>query len=235
MAMKLLPKSQVEASKAQEQKQKIDEGLKLAKRIDNLREVALAEEASLEAFRKKKVKELNDQITTKTSERDQLTEGNKKLRKEREELLRPLTEEWQELAVARDELTEREKGVAKAEAEAGKVARSAELDQKRAKISLTRAESRERLAHECLVDARDAKKEAESTLVIARKGRETWERTRDEAEKSLKRRDIAASARERDIEIKKTNLEKDREELAREWVLLEDRKAAFERRLKHNK
>lgn len=235
MGMKLLPKSQVEVAKSREQRQKIDEGVVLAKKIDNLREVALIEEKKLEEFRRKTVKKIHDEITTKSTERDQLEEGNKKLREERKELKKPLDEEWLKLSEAQKALAIREEGITQDERTARECLREAESTSKRSVIALTKAESRERLASETFREAGNANTEAQSILKRARRTEESVDKRKEEVERSLARRDIAASARERDIDIKETRLAREREKLKKEWALLEDRKAMLERTIKRKK
>ena len=70
--MKLLKKSEINTLKAQERKAEIDQGLKLSRRVDVLRETAAQEEASLEAFRRSSIKAINEEIKQLTYVRDSL-------------------------------------------------------------------------------------------------------------------------------------------------------------------
>ena len=70
--MKLLPKVEFEQAKAEAVRKQIEEGQKIAKRIDGLRETLAEEEASLARFRAAQVKALKEEIGSLINERDQL-------------------------------------------------------------------------------------------------------------------------------------------------------------------
>lgn len=100
--MKLLSKSQVNTAKAADRKQAIDEGLKLAKKVDNLREIAVAEEESLSKYRVKTLEALSSEITAKAYERDLLKVEVADLELKRSDALEPFKK-------LRDELPKDEK------------------------------------------------------------------------------------------------------------------------------
>lgn len=95
--MKLLPKSEIDKQKASETQQHIAEGIKLARRVDTLRDVAAQEEASLSKFRIRTLEAIQSEINEKTSERDALEAKNRALRDERIRLQGPLNlvQEWE--------------------------------------------------------------------------------------------------------------------------------------------
>jgi hypothetical protein len=73
MVMRLLKKSEVNERRVVEMRQQADEGLKLAKRIDALRETLAEEELSLRDFRNKEVSRINLEIEELTARRDALS------------------------------------------------------------------------------------------------------------------------------------------------------------------
>ncbi len=97
--MKLLPKSEISKQKAVEMQQHIAEGIKLARRVDTLRDVAAQEEQSLSRFRVRTVEAIQAEIVEKTAERDNLESGNRVLRDERIRLEGPinLVQEWERI------------------------------------------------------------------------------------------------------------------------------------------
>ena len=107
--MKLLPKSVVDASKAKELKRDIDEGLKLARRIDSLREIQAAEEKALTDFRRKTLSAFNADITTANQELDIVKRELKEAKEATAEARKPLDEEREKLNQLRTTL-ELEKG-----------------------------------------------------------------------------------------------------------------------------
>lgn len=104
MGMRLLPKSEIDKSKSLDRQKEIDEGMKLAKRVDSLREIHAQEEASLATFRDKTLKLIQAEIEDKTSERDSLITEVRDLETRREIALRPLDVEWRDLHRYSDEL-----------------------------------------------------------------------------------------------------------------------------------
>jgi hypothetical protein len=69
MPMRLLPKQEVSILQASKKRAEIDEGLKLARRVDSLREIAATEEASLALFREKTLKAISADIKELETER----------------------------------------------------------------------------------------------------------------------------------------------------------------------
>ena len=62
MPIKLLTKQEINLRKANEKRLEIEEGRKLASRVDNLRELVAQEEASLASFRAKTVANIGAEI-----------------------------------------------------------------------------------------------------------------------------------------------------------------------------
>ncbi len=89
-APRLLEKRIVNAEVAYQQKQQIDAGLQLAKKIDALRQTRVEEEANLEAFRQGMLAEIRAEIDSAITERESLRIGNERLREERFALQAPL-------------------------------------------------------------------------------------------------------------------------------------------------
>lgn len=93
----LLSKSEVDKRKALDRQREVEEGIKIAKRVDTLREVAAHEETSLTKFRVKTVEAIQAEIDEKIAERNQLENSNRSLREERIRLEGPLNlvQEWE--------------------------------------------------------------------------------------------------------------------------------------------
>ncbi len=104
MAMRLLPKNEIARQKSFERKSEVDEGAKLARRVDNLRETAANEEASLAKFRVETLKrvkiDVDSLLAKKTGLEVEVREAEKKLK----ELKKPLDAEWDRLGKRENEL-----------------------------------------------------------------------------------------------------------------------------------
>lgn len=72
--MKLLDKKTISQQRSNERKMEIDEGIKLAKKIDTLRETASKEEQNLANFRQASLDVIHTEIRTLTDEKHKLIE-----------------------------------------------------------------------------------------------------------------------------------------------------------------
>lgn len=96
--MKLLEKRQIDKSKAIERKIEVDSGINLAKKIDTLRETSLKEEKQLYEWRASSIKKVQYEIDQFIEERDNLEKQNNEARTLRNNLLKPLDNEWIEVS-----------------------------------------------------------------------------------------------------------------------------------------
>ncbi len=115
--MKLLAKKEITVLKAKETRMAQDEGLKLAKRVDSLREIQAEEEKSLKQFREKTISVINAEIVEQTTIRDLLKGEVAKLQDEKQEALKPLDEEWERVKSFKSELDSKELSLQKQGAE----------------------------------------------------------------------------------------------------------------------
>ena len=108
--MKLLPKTKIASLKSDSRKLDIDEGVKLAKTVDALRQAKATEEANLAKFRDASLKEVQSQINEKVKELDKLKTEIIGKREERMALEAPidLTNEWKEVNALKVDLQSRE-------------------------------------------------------------------------------------------------------------------------------
>lgn len=99
--VKLLSKAEIVIAKARDRKLEVDEGIKLAKKVDTLRELAVLEEESLKKFRGETLGVIQSEIDAKVIERDILREENAILQEERIRLSAPidLTKAWEEVRI----------------------------------------------------------------------------------------------------------------------------------------
>ncbi len=88
--MKLLDKKEVNASKALERKLEVEEGAKLAKRVDGLRELSAREEESLRRFKDAAVEAAKAEIGFFIGKRDKARDEAKEAEHLREVAMRPV-------------------------------------------------------------------------------------------------------------------------------------------------
>ncbi len=102
--MKLLPLKEVKVIKAKERQLEVNEGMKLAKKVDALRETVAQEQADLIKFRDENIRKILDEIKERTGERDALLASITTLEERKRKALEPITEQEEELEKAKDEL-----------------------------------------------------------------------------------------------------------------------------------
>jgi hypothetical protein len=232
MGMKLLPRKEFDAARAREQKAAIDEGAKLARRVDNLREVAATEEENLRNFRTRTIKKIREDI----EKEEQILSS---LRREVKNTRSAIAKEEQEIETKRKYLQDRAEAldivaesIDKREKESNQREKDTEWNLSEAHRIRAQAETKNLLADQRLLDAKRDGILAQEVLESANRVHEkaqTKLRTVNlalaEREKAVKKREYSATVRERRNATKT-------EELRIEWTRLKDRKAMFERTIK---
>lgn len=227
--IKLLKKSEVDTAKAQDKQREINEGMKLASRVDSLRKTQAEEEASLEKFRKETVSKINREILSKTEELDILKHEVEILEDRKRVALEPLDEQWDEIRVKQDELT----GYAiqlnseKSELESKKSDLEVEIERistEKRRVSRERDDSISNLAK-----SDENRSKTVSELSEAKRIKLSAVTMKESVVKELKERDAVVASKERDVSNKYLQLEKDRKALEKERVRLLDQRGTLER------
>jgi len=227
--MKLLAKSDIHQKKAAEQKQTIDEGKKLASTIDRLREVAAQEETSLEKFRSETLEQIHKETTEAATKRDALLGEVKELESAKREALQPLTRELELIDEAREELAQKAaynatQALTIEDREQSISAKEKEIDQ-----TLLRVQTKEEAVTRKLADIIHTEEETNQLNSEARHLMEEANDIRTRLNNELVHREQVCANAENSIIIREQQLEADKSAMRKEWRLLEDRKAAFER------
>lgn len=82
----------------------IDEGMNLARQVDDLRRIRAEEEKSILEYRNDMMRVIRAEIDSLIEDRDNLFRANTQARSEREKLLEPLDIEWQEINLEKESL-----------------------------------------------------------------------------------------------------------------------------------
>lgn len=218
--MQLLSKQEVNTQKARAQKREYDEGMKLARRVDGLREVVAAEEASLEKFRRESVAKIHEEITHLTKEKGTLEKEVSDLKREREDLKKPLTEEWEDLNIAQEAYERSHKFLLDSIESAKATERDLDERAKGIRADEQRIEEQKRLHNELLASAyndrastRAALEDAERTFDNARVEEERIVRELNHREAGIeatearqKKRDEEQDERERLLNSRETRV-----------------------------
>jgi len=233
--MRLLTKREIDVKKSSERASEIGEGVKLARRVDNLREIQAEEEASLKRFREQTIANIHQEIVLETAKRDTLRGEVRDLEKRREDALKPLDAEWEkvhtiekELSEKQTELVTRETTISEKEEEIKSVEKNLNDEEKRiAEMTARTSKS--------LKDAEEARVEAESYRVDSVHIKESALSFKKEVEKELRERDAVMASRERDLGNKEEANERDRRAIEVEKIQLADQRATLERAFKRIK
>lgn len=103
--MKLIPKkTDIDIAKSRERKMEIDEGMNLARQVDDLRRIKAEEEKHILEYRNGMMKVIRAEIDSLVEDRDNLFRANTRARLEREKLLEPLDTEWQDVNLEKESL-----------------------------------------------------------------------------------------------------------------------------------
>ncbi len=229
MAIKLLTKSEVVVLKGKERQAEIQEGVKLARRVDNLREVAAQEEASLEAFRNRTVAIIKADIDDAVQERDRLHVEIRKLIAEREVGMKPVEAAMRELTLVEHKLEKDQ-----AELNRRMVLLRAKEQEVATQTSHLEIEKRhvESLRSSVQNLAKIAIKNEEKTVKALEKADKAQKATTTllaTTEAELRARDAATAAKERDNKNWETRLAKEEATLRKQAIKLADRERTLER------
>lgn len=233
--MRLLEPKEVDALKARDKAREIAEGVKLAKQVDNLREVKAQEEASLAKFRSESLAKIHEQIKQESDKRDALKREVYDLEERKKEAQKPLDAEKEAIAKERAEV-ESFRAEIQAQERALEDTRKGIADKSRlVELEKRRTDTERGQVREELERAQTARILAEKDGKAAKDALAESQRIKEEMLEDLKERDIHMAVRERDVKLKEENLSIRQAELDKEWKLLRDRQALLERTLKRNK
>lgn len=230
--MKLLDKYQINTLKATERKKEIDEGLKLAKKVDALRELTAKEQANIEKFREQTLKEVKNEITDLISQRGVLDTDVKRLQEERQRLLVPLTNEWLEVSNLKEQLNDKKEEIHEKEIEFIQktddlVNRIKALYIEEQRIEDTRNEIDKQLAE--VTEFRNKKKTV--LLDIQEHQKEVYTDCETKI-KELTDRELDVASRERDEKNKEDLLNNKEKELNKQSIAIRDKYETLNRTIK---
>lgn len=229
--MELLKKSTVQLEVQDQRRRRIDEGVKIAQKVDTLRETLASLEAQHQKFLSGMEKELQERTQPLIQRIASLQIEIKNLEGERQRLMTPLTKEWSEVEKKQAELVKEEivlekRNVSLTQKEEKQFASGAELKDK-----LFKVKTRERE----LVKARN---EADENLYLSEEKRdEALKQKKDSDEyakhvrQSLLETEAELSVKIREVEMRESAIETRKKEQDDREIWLRDRYQTLERTL----
>lgn len=233
--MKLLSKNDVDQKKAIEYRQSREEGLKLARRVDALRQTHAQEEQSLEVFRRETLAKIHEETKIAQEKRDALTSECQTLENARKNALKPITEELEALKKAKDTLQKQKEAQEVERATLTQRESTIKASENSASLELFKAIEERRRATELLQQTDFFNGETRIRLAETESIRDQVKRMREEVEKELLERDVAIASKERTLATWQKNLEERENELNIGIRKLADRQATLERSIKRLK
>lgn len=232
MGTKLLEKSQLTAAKNKDTAREQAEGMKLARRVDSLREIAAQEEAALKKFRDQTLAQIKADIEKESKPLQELRKEVVILQQSRQDALKPLTEEKNEILSLREQLHKETQVLNAYREDIKKRELSVDHNLKEAENEYQRANEYQRRQAQYLQDTDVSRRNAEEYLKQAEEKKERASKLSQEILIEFASRDMQLAASERRIEMKdKAQNEREQELNQRETRLL-DREKMLERNLK---
>lgn len=233
--MRLLPKSVIHTELASQKKKQIDEGLMIARKVDVLRETLTSLEQQHKEFvggMKSELKAQTQPLIDEIAERKQIVE---KLKLRREELLVPLTKEWNEVNSKRKELD----GIADDMSEERKLLKKAQgiLDArlKKEKDTVFKINTIRNEIQKVLTKEKENEDRSQKALKLAEVTRDKTLKECTERTQAINTRDAKVAVREREVELYKLTLDADYKFVDEEKKRLLDQRATLERAFKRLK
>lgn len=232
MSLRLLSKTELQKAKESEKSQAIQEGLKLARKVDGLRETQADEQARLEKFRTETIQAISAEIVKEEKALKELQGEVSQRKKEREEAMKPLTEEWEKLNEAKEEFEAQQESFNERQTSLLEQEKALSQEQKALQDDHVRLKGLLHQHRETLVDAENLKKEHEELVKKATLHLNSLETTIKEQQASIETKEKELALREKKCVATELEMKKEKIKLRHEWKKLNDRRALHERNLK---
>lgn len=229
MAIKLLSKQEINQKQALQRHAEIEEGRKLAKRVDNLRELAVEEEASLASFRANTLKAINADIKKATKEHETILNEVKALRGELETGFSELKKAERVLKLKEDDLVSRENQIEERINLVKEKEKQVKKDFEENQTVASRLEYANNRLVQINLEADEKMQMANDMFEDAEFKKAHTERLYERVTKELHDKDITIASKERDLIIRAGHLDERTEALRLKELNLIDREQTLER------
>ena len=221
--------------KAKATSREIQEGAKIATRVDGLRSLWAKTEQDFELYKTSTLTAIQAEITKATEEKEQLTGELRRLKAEYELLLPEIPLKRQELSKFEKRLMSWEKKLEKREEKAGLLEIDVQEAKQKAEFAKARHEDNERISRNLLIQANKKSQEANETLLTAKSILATAEKEKKEMENVLTLREMSIKSQEQELLTNQMNLASDRHLLAIEKAKVADMRATVQRSIERLK
>ena len=233
--MKLLDKNAIVALKGKERKMEIDEGVKLAKKIDLLRETSSQEEARLAQFRTESLKKVKEDIEFLTFNRDDLKNQIKVLSEERRILQVPLDAEWEKVNRHSSDLLQRETDLEAEMKSIKNIKQEIEKQVEEIKMEKERVEDLKERTNNKLTEVDLHSKEVEKIMEDTKRSSNETLKALLAFQDELGQKENEIAYRETDVRNQLAQIELDRKTITEERIRVQDREMVLEREIARRK
>lgn len=216
--MKLLDKKSIVEQKNSDRKREIEEGVKLARSIDSLRETHTKEQLGLKKFRDASLEAIKQEIQTFLVKKEALVEEVKELEHKRRTVLAPidLKREWKKIDEDKNEIQLQKKLIYDQEGnivhkEIANKAKEKELFEKEEVLA-----ERENLTNRYIAEANINYDRSENLKTEIQTIKDNLLKEVASRENEFKTKELSLSLRERDLQLGKDQVEKDKQVIEKE-------------------
>jgi hypothetical protein len=231
MPIRLLKKSELATAQSLDRSREIAEGLKISRKVDNLRELQANEEQTLEKFRVETLTAIQAEISGFVASKEALVSEVRELQKKLDGMLPSMAVKRNDLNALKIELEKREKEIGEKTENLNLLEIDIAIALKNAEDSLKRRNTHEEIAKNLHKTAVDKEEEAKGVLTNARITEERALQLQKDVEQSLSLREQGVSEKENMVKAQlEDNLNISRE-LEQEKIRLADQRGTLERAL----
>jgi len=233
--MKLLTKSEQSKAKATEKQKEIQEGLKLAKKVDALREISAQEDKALKEFRKNTLAEIAKETLKESKKLDALKDEVKELEERKLEALKPLEAE---LRAIEDKTATLNELIANFNTRGEKIAKLEADVEKRVKEVSVQEIHVQTIKSQALDNFKESDTLVQEAVNNSRLAREVLDKAKQEAEELINNAEFKEKSiinREKAVFVKEEELRKKEIDLAKQESALKDKYETLERSIKRLK
>lgn len=231
MPVKLLEKSKLNELKARDRAIEVREGVKLAERVDGLRNLYSKTQEDLENYKVATLAQIGQEINDLTVKKEELIGLVRNLRSEYDVMLPEVSTKRGELFQFEKKLTTWENKLVKREERSALMEIDVAEAIEKSENARTRSEDNERITTNLLIQANKNKESSESILKTTKNIQERVLLEKRQAEKELELRQLSIKTKEREISNKEIQLMKLEKDLNDEMVKVADQRATLERSL----
>lgn len=227
--MKLPSKRDIDSLQAKERTQEIETGTKLAKAIDELRELSVTEKQHILNYRQTAIAEIKQELTSLAEDKSLIIREIEDAKKVRSALLIPLDAEWKKVNAFADSIKEREKTLQNKDNSLNTF--NDGLKEKAKQLVFREREllKKEQSTEQSAIDSLKFLDHAKRQLTDVQLKQQSFDETLNKTNQLFSQREIALSYQEKAVETKASELTDREIELNNRERLINDKYQTLER------